>query len=252
MLQNTPNLAPALLEGVRLLSLDAGNVLIFLDHARLSALVEAAGYRAPARMLVRTEGQAKRLAANGDLHRFPFAAENEPGADGWGAMVGTTLLCCGVPRDAISGLLDRLWSEHVAHNLWCAVPEGLPEALRDLRQNTSIKICVSSNSEGMLEPFLNSVGYGDCFDFVLDSGLEGVAKPDPVFFQRALVRANVRADEALHLGDMISTDIVGGLAAGFRVALIDPFSHWEGQYADVPRAASARAVAEALFAAAMR
>ena len=52
-----------LVAGVDLLCLDAGNTVIFLDHERLAALLgEVAGRSCDPNLLVRTEGDAKRLA----------------------------------------------------------------------------------------------------------------------------------------------------------------------------------------------
>ena len=49
-----------LLHGVRLLSLDAGNTVIFLDHARLAKLAARHGLATDAATLIQAEGAAKR------------------------------------------------------------------------------------------------------------------------------------------------------------------------------------------------
>ena len=48
----------SLVRDVDLLCLDAGNTVIFLDHARLAELVTGAGHRVVADVLIRTEGEA--------------------------------------------------------------------------------------------------------------------------------------------------------------------------------------------------
>ncbi|MDF2693657.1 MAG: 2-haloalkanoic acid dehalogenase, partial [Labilithrix sp.] len=75
------HVAPALVTGVDLLCLDAGNTVIFLDHARLAALVsETAGRSFDPDVLVRTEGEAKRLAESNALHDCTWSFRDRPGA----------------------------------------------------------------------------------------------------------------------------------------------------------------------------
>ncbi len=66
-----------------------------------------------------------------------------------------------------------------------------------------------------------SMGFSDRVDFTLSSLDVGASKPDPKMFMAALSRAGVRADEAVHVGDQIETDIEGARAAGINPVLID-------------------------------
>lgn len=52
------------------------------------------------------------------------------------------------------------------------------------------------------------------FDTVLISGAEGVHKPDPVIFRRALTRLRVDPARSVFVGDHPEVDIVGAKAAG--------------------------------------
>lgn len=54
------------------------------------------------------------------------------------------------------------------------------------------------------------------FDTVLISELEGIKKPDPAIFQRALKRLNVSPNESMFVGDHPITDIQGASALGIR------------------------------------
>ena len=109
-----------------------------------------------------------------------------------------------------------------------------------------IKVVLVSNSEGMLAELFTELDIVAHFDLLLDSGIIGLEKPDPRFFQVALDEFDVPADAALHLGDIYSTDIVGARAAKMRAALIDPYGHYEGMFPDVPRAPGVVEVADAL------
>jgi putative hydrolase of the HAD superfamily len=234
-----------LVRGVRLLSLDAGNTVIFLDHARLAGLLGRHGFATDAAALVRAEGEAKRRHARGDMVPFVWSRIDAPGARGWGSMVGTTAVCAGFPAEALPALIDDVWKEHVRHNLWSKVPEGFGPAIERARA-CGVKVVLVSNSEGMLDTLFERLGILRHFDLLLDSGKIGVEKPDPKIFQIGLERFSTPPSEALHLGDIYSTDILGARAAKMRAALVDPYGHYDGMYPDVPRAAGVVAVADAL------
>ena len=246
-MSNHDSVADDLIRDVDLLCLDAGNTVIFLDHARLAALVAAAGHEVLAEVLVRTEGEAKALAETGALLDVPWKYRDRPGAIGWGRMVGTIALRAGLDASKVPELLDAAWPIHEKTNLWCRVPEGLGPALDAVRA-TGVKVAIISNSEGMLERLFTDLGILQHFDMVVDSGKVGVEKPDPRIFQFALDRFGVPASRALHLGDMFATDILGARAAGIRYALIDPYKHYAGRHAEVPRVPGVVEVARAIVA----
>jgi HAD superfamily hydrolase (TIGR01509 family) len=125
------------------------------------------------------------------------------------------------------------------------VPEGLAPALERAR-GAGVPIAVVSNSEGMLESLFADLGILQAFDFVIDSGVVGIEKPDPRIFAIALDRFRVPPARALHLGDNFATDVAGARAAGIPVALVDPFGHIAGRHLEVPRVAGAREVADAI------
>jgi len=238
----------ALVRDVDLLCLDAGNTVVFLDHARLAHLASAGGFRTTADTLVRAEGEMKHALERGALLHVPWSQAHRPAAQGWASTVATILSRAGAPEPHLAGLLDALWPEHCAHNLWSIVPEGLVPALGRARA-CGVKVAAVSNSEGMLEALFRDVGVLESFDLVVDSGLLGVEKPDPRIFQAALERTGVPASRALHLGDNYATDVLGARAAGVRVALVDPYGHLEGRHPDVPRVEGAAQVADALASA---
>lgn len=236
---------PALVAGVSFLSLDAGGTVIFLDHARVARWLSARGIEVPVATLVDTEGQAKRrLESTGGMVDVPFAAQDAPGAAGWGRMVGTMLALAGVEEAALGELLDGLWVEHVRRNLWSVVPAGLFEALDAVRAR-GVQVVIVSNSEGMLDRLFAELGLLPHLDRVIDSGLVGFEKPDPRIFAVAL--AGVAPDRALHLGDTFATDVLGARSAGLRCALIDEVGHYAGRHLDVPRVRSVAEVCEAMM-----
>lgn len=236
----------ALVRDVRLLCLDAGNTVIFLDHARLAAIVrEATGLVVSPRALVEAEGEAKRRAETGDLISCDWRFSREPGAIAWGRLVGTIVAVAGLAPERVPALLEHIWPAHVTKNLWCLVPEGLGAAL-DAARARGVKVVIISNSEGMLDRLFRDLGIRDHFDRIVDSGVVGVEKPDPAIFRIALEYFGLPKERALHLGDVFATDVLGARAAGIRHALIDPHGHYAGRHLEVPRVPSVVEVAEAL------
>ena len=242
-----------LVRDVDLLCLDAGNTVIFLDHARLARLMadvchaslEVTGREALALELVRAEGEAKALAESGGLLDVVWKLRERPGALGWGKMVGTMAKLAGLDEAAVPALLDAAWDVHTIRNLWCKVPEGLGPALDAIRAQ-GVRVAIISNSEGMLDRLFTDLDVLQHFDLVVDSGKVGIEKPDPRIFAVALDRFEVRPERTLHLGDVFATDVLGARAAGLRHALIDPFAHYAGRHAEVPRVPGVVAVAEAI------
>jgi HAD superfamily hydrolase (TIGR01509 family) len=232
---------------VDLLCLDAGNTVIFLDHARLAELVGTLGHATTAEALVRAEGEAKKRAETSDMIDAPWTFRERPGAVAWGKMVATIAVLAGFPEARASALLDHVWPVHEAKNLWCRVPEGLGPALDAIRAR-GVRVAIISNSEGMLDRLFAELDVLGHFDLVCDSGKLGVEKPDPRIFRVALDRFAVPPARALHLGDVFATDVLGARAAGIRHALIDPFGHYEGRHPEVPRVAGVVEVAEAILA----
>jgi HAD superfamily hydrolase (TIGR01549 family) len=235
----------ALVRDVDLLCLDAGNTVVFFDHARLAHLCAREGWETTAEALRCAEGETKHAHEQGTLLDLAWANGHTAGAQSWAGYVGTMLSFAGLARDRVPRMLEALWPEHRTHNLWSLVPEGLVEALLRVR-SLGVRVAVVSNSEGKLEAFFDELGILPAIDLVVDSGLVGFEKPDPRLFQVALDRFGVPPGGALHLGDNFATDVLGARAAGIRVALVDPFGHLAGRHADVPRVTGAREAAHAI------
>ncbi len=96
--------------------------------------------------------------------------------------------------------------------------DALP-ALERLRPRVAVLGVVSNWSPG-LPRLLAQLGLAQWFDFVLASASERCEKPDREMFVRALRRAGVRPDEALHVGDHPENDFAGARAAGLQARLL--------------------------------
>ncbi len=62
---------------------------------------------------------------------------------------------------------------------------------------------------------------GDLFELILVSEEEGIWKPDPLIFHRALERFGIEPDDALYVGDSAEHDVAGARAAGITSVWIN-------------------------------
>jgi HAD superfamily hydrolase (TIGR01549 family) len=215
---------------VETLFLDAGGVLVFPSWPLVSEALARHGVSADPAHLAAADPHAKRqldapepIAATSDAQR------------GW-LYFNLVLDHAGIPRsEATDRALEELHAYHAAHNLWELVPEDVAPALERLRAAVP-RMVVVSNANGRLRVLMERLGLDLFFDVMLDSHEEGVEKPDPRLFQRALQRSGGRAETTLHVGDLYHVDVRGARAAGLRAVLLDA----AGLYpeADCPRVAS--------------
>jgi HAD superfamily hydrolase (TIGR01662 family) len=84
------------------------------------------------------------------------------------------------------------------------------------RQRRRLAVVSNSTSEASIRRLLDRVGVLSYFQPILSSGTEGVRKPDPEIFRRAVARLGLRPDEALYVGDLANTDARGAVAAGLH------------------------------------
>jgi HAD superfamily hydrolase (TIGR01509 family) len=198
------------------LLLDAGNTVVFLDMDAVATVLRSRGVEVSAGALASVEGDAKRSyersLARGGGHE-----------GGWRLYFVTLFSAAGIGDP--EPLLDPIHAAHQELNLWRRVPEDLPSALGRARA-LGLRVGVVSNSEGRLPELFEHVGLGRAFEIVVDSAHEGVRKPDPEIFRRALARMGVEASRAIYAGDIPSVDVEGARAAGMHAALIDPFDFY--------------------------
>jgi putative hydrolase of the HAD superfamily len=229
--------AHATLERPELLLLDAGNTVIFLDHDAVAAAAAREGILVEAEVLCHQEMVAKdrygEAMARGVSHE-----------DGWHLFMTVLYEAAGCDRASAERAARAARREHEELGLWRKVPPDLPAAVERARR-AGVRTGIISNSEGKLEPLLERVGVRHLFEFVLDSGIEGVRKPDPEIFRRGLARAGVGAQRALYAGDIPDVDVDGPRRVGMEAVLIDPFDHYP-DYTAAPRFASVAELVRAL------
>ena len=125
----------------------------------------------------------------------------------------------GLGAKELPGLTAELFERFADPTTFRLFP-GTWEILDDLRAR-GLRLGIVSNWSESLPLVLRGLGLSERVDFVLVSAIEGVEKPDPAMFERALERAGVRADEALFCGNDPSMDAEGAERAGMSAVLIE-------------------------------
>ena len=209
---------------IRALLFDAGNTLIRMDYAAIAAALAGYGVTVTPEAVQRAEWSA-RVRLDTDL----FAPATAFSTETWDTTARYTryvLEGVGVHDPAVHAKLTewrRVYNPPVG--LWTVAEPEAAEALALVRK-AGLVAGVVSNSNGTIRRILDSLDLARHLDFVLDSQEEGLEKPDPRFFHRALTRAGVGPGEAAYIGDLYSVDVVGARRVGMHAVLMDPGGCW--------------------------
>jgi HAD superfamily hydrolase (TIGR01509 family) len=209
---------------IRAVLFDAGNTLIRMDYAAIAA--ELARHRVPVtpETVQRAEWQARvRVDAQLFAPGAPFSTESRDTAtvylEYWLEGLGVT------DSRVVDAMTEWRRGYNVPVGLWTVAEPEAAEALALVRASGRVA-GVISNSNGTIRGILERLELVTHLDFVLDSFEEGLEKPDPRLFERALARAGVAAGEAAYIGDFYSVDVLGARRAGIRAVLMDPGGCW--------------------------
>jgi putative hydrolase of the HAD superfamily len=198
-------------------SLDVGGVLVVPEHDVLAGALDS-------------------VAATYDRSRFgighyvAMAAVDRAASDPetftdylWGFIDAVD-----VPRaratDAHDALLEVLLTP-----VWRQPIPGSREGVAALAA-AGHRLAVTSNSDGtvaqlLLEHTWVQIGDGPgvSVDVITDSGIVGVAKPDPLVFNTTVDALGVPAERILHVGDSVHYDVDGASACGLQSVHFDPY-----------------------------
>jgi putative hydrolase of the HAD superfamily len=206
---------------VRALFFDAGNTLLQINYAAIVAELDRHGIRRAPEAVAQAEYRARvrldpHLAARNSTesrsvagHYFRYLLEE----------LGVTA------PEIVRSLTEWRRRYNLPVGLWhLADPEA--ESALALARQAGCATGVISNSNGSVSSILEETGLAAHLDFILDSAVVGVEKPDPRIFQMALERARVEPRGAVYIGDLYSVDVLGARGAGLDAILLDPGSVW--------------------------
>lgn len=144
------------------------------------------------------------------------------------------------PPGNIDEFRSRVREEMSALRFTRAALPGAVELLERLK-GEGYRLAVISNNDGYTVEKCEEVGIKDYFEHIFDSTLLNLIKPDPRIFEYAAERCGVSPYEAVHVGDMFGSDVMGGRDAGLDVVW---FNARNAPRPDVPRVREAGSLAE--------
>ena len=207
---------------IRAVLFDAGHTLLEADYGLLTEQIRARGHDVSE---ARVREAERRGRVRLDREQAAQATRERTGASRYVAFL-------------LEGLGIEDPAERAAIAAWRRSfnpPVGLchradPEAVAALRRlrEAGLVTGVISNSNGSVRQALEHAGLGPYLDFVIDSTVVGIAKPDPRVFRLGLAEAGVEAGQAIYVGDSYFVDVVGARTVGMGAVLFDPGSVWEG------------------------
>jgi len=207
----------------RAMFFDAGNTLLRISYAAIVAELATHGVRVTEAIVQRAEWRA-RVRLDGELFGGrPVSTETPATADRYLELVLDGAGVTDAPTVDAMTAWRRGYNRPVG--IFHVLEPAAPAALAAARAG-GLVTGVISNSNGTIAALLESLGLLPGLDFVLDSAVVGVEKPDPRIFRMALERAGVGPSEAVFVGDLYSIDVLGARAAGLSAILLDPGSCW--------------------------
>ena len=209
---------------------DAGGTLVRIDYEWLVEVLTGLGVTLDLDTMRRAEVEGRR--------RYDAAASAMPNTPRHGphptlgsiapsrAYFAGMLEAAGCPAAHLEDVLARIQQRQVAPSLlWSRPKEGMRHAM-DALAALGVRMCCVSNSDGRAELHLERTGMRDGLEFVIDSQVVGLEKPDPRIFALALERLGVAPERAVYVGDIRSVDAVGARNAGMHGVILDPFGDY--------------------------
>jgi len=209
---------------------DAGNTLLRMNYPAIAGHLEGRGHAVSVAAIEEAELRA-RVRLDADLGRGA-STEGRTAQDRYLIYllegVGITA------PDEIEAAADFRRSYNAPAGLFNVADRDALPAIRRVK-SAGLVAGVVSNSNGWVRALLDGAGLGDALDFVIDSAIVGVEKPDPRIFHLGLEQAGVAAHEAVYVGDLYSVDVLGSRAAGLGAILLDPRGFWGPRDCDTAR-----------------
>lgn len=157
------------------------------------------------------------LACAADMSRDRFTADPDGPRGWWRRFLERLCEHLGLPRPSPFAAAE-LYARFARGDAYDVFPE-VPATLRALRSR-GLSLAVISNWDHRLPGVLEELALAPFFDAVVYSAREGVEKPHPQIFERALAELGREPAEVLHVGDRLREDVEGALAMGMEALLL--------------------------------
>ncbi len=213
---------------IKAILFDAGNTLIFIDPNRVLPILTEYGGSEDESTFWRAEFHARTLLTK-RVEEGAYGTEDHI----WMEYFQNFFHACGVPRSELETVGARIKEVHEESHLWSYMNPTTPGALDRLKE-AGYRLAVISNADGRVEGLIQAAGIHDRFEFVMDSAVEGVEKPDPEIFLRGCRRLGLDPGEVLYVGDLYPVDVLGARGAGLQAVLLDPMDGFDYPVDRVP------------------
>lgn len=207
------------------------------DRSAFRACVQLIGLRRPG-----SDGEALVAAYRRQLSKAPWDPEDRVPISDWRAqlwvaaldeigqataaaveppsLVASTSSRCASPAELGAELQHRFDEVRLGEFAWV---EGVLELVERLGA-AGLRMCVITNGHSDVQhPKLKVLRASDLFEHIIVGGDEVRAgrleKPDAGIFLKACELTGVAPMEAIHIGDSLSSDIAGAIAAGLRASI---------------------------------
>lgn len=220
---------------------DAGNTLMFIDSKVVLPVLREYGAGTVDEARFREAEFHARTGLTRRVEEGAFGTE----AHIWREYFEALFLASGVAKERLPEIGRKIRELHHQRHLWTHIEPTTAPAL-DALAEAGYRMAVISNADGRVEGLLEEAGIRDRFEFVLDSEVEGVEKPDPEIFLRGCRRMGVDPSESLYVGDLYPVDILGSRRAGLHGVFLDPLDRLDYPVDRIPDVAALPAYMERL------
>jgi len=206
---------------IRAVVFDAGHTLLEMDYGELTAYLRSRGHDLGEATVRDAERRARvRL----DVER---AAQPTRERTGEGRYVRYLVEYLGITDDAERGAIAEWRRGFNAPIGLCHRADGEAATALQRARDIGLVVGVISNSNGSVRRALEGAGLAVHLQFVIDSSVVGVAKPDPRIFDGALAAlGDIDPGRVAYVGDSAINDIGGATAAGLVPLQLDPFDDY--------------------------
>lgn len=135
----------------------------------------------------------------------------------------------GLERNLGEKLISHFWSSYDRN---CQLTEDTLTTLQTLRAHGKTLGVITNGTTARQERKLESLGLMAFLDVVLISEREGVRKPDPAIFEKAVMRCGAASWESVFVGDHPDVDVSASKAAGL-LSVWKRVPYWSLQTKDV-------------------
>lgn len=212
---------------------DIGGVFLIPHHEPVRAALGAAGIDVAADEAAFHRGHHVGVHAIAEAVRSGDLVPDEATHGMWAAYDRAYFAEVGVAAEALAAASEARMAQRGSgvSGVWSYPLQPNIDAFHRLTvERAHLEVAIVSNNDGtaeqqMLDHGVCQVGPGPlpAVRVLIDSGVVGVAKPDPTIFDPVLDELGMAPERILYVGDTYQSDVLGARAAGLQVVQLDPY-----------------------------